>query len=381
MLEDEIRGSAPLVDVRLTSVTMPKEDPSWRFALGARAESVGILLEIEDVDGLVGIGYASEVPHLGYDIDVMQAVARARTATLAQLPAFERHALLGTPWRHSLPAPVRSLFDMAWHDLLAKRAGVPLHRLLGGREGVSLRVNRILAIKSPEEMAAVAVGLQSEGYDHFKIKIDARTLARDVDRVLAVRDAVGADATLTVDANQSYSAKEAVVFAKAIAGADVQIFEQPVPQRDIDGLRWVRRHTDMTIEADEAADSLVAVAELLDAEAVDAVSLKLSKLGGIDALLQAASLCESRGVSHRIGAHVGSRIMNAAALHAAAALPRLEPHAEAGEFARLLDDVATGLEVVDGAVRVPAGPGLGVRLRDDIVRDRPSPVSSRRGEP
>lgn len=366
MLEHAVRDSAPLADARMTTVTMPKEDPTWRFALGARAESVGILLEIEDADGLIGIGYASEVPHLGYDIDVMRAVVREKIRALTLMPAYERRALLGTPWRHSLPAPVRSLFDIAWHDLLAKRAGVPLYRLLGGRDGVSLRVNRILSIKSPEEMAAVATGLQAEGYDHFKIKVDNQKLALDADRVAAVRDAVGPDATLTVDANQSYSAKEAVVFAKAIGNQNVQIFEQPVPQRDIESLKWVRFHTDMTVEADEAADSLGAVSDMLKAEAVDAVSLKLSKLGGIDSLLLAANLCESYGISHRIGAHVGSRIMNAAALHAAAALPRLEPHAELGEFARLLGDPATGLEVIDGAVRVPSEPGLGVRLRPGI---------------
>jgi L-alanine-DL-glutamate epimerase-like enolase superfamily enzyme len=368
MLEHAVRESAPLADVRVTTVTMPKEDPTWRFALGARAESVGILVEIEDADGITGIGYASEVPHLGYDLDVMQAVVREKVVALKAMAAFERRALLGTPWQHSLPAPVRSLFDMAWHDLLAKRAGVPLYRLLGGRDGISVRVNRILAIKTPEEMAKVAVSLQEEGYDHFKIKVDNHSLATDVDRVAAVRDAVGTDAVLTVDANQSYSAKEAVVFAKAIALYGVQIFEQPVPQRDIAGLKWVRFHTDMTVEADEAADSLTAVAQMLEAEAVDAVSLKLSKLGGIDSLLTAANLCEARGIGHRIGAHVGSRIMNAAALHAAAALPRLEPSAEAGEFARLLNDPATGLEVEGGAVSVPTGPGLGVTLHPDLVR-------------
>ena len=356
------RRAAPLVDVRITTVTMPKEDPTWRFALGARAESVGILVEIEDADGATGLGYASEVPHLGYDIDVMLAVVREKIAAIKAMPGMERRALLGTPWRHSLSAPVRSMFDMAWHDLLAKRAGVPLYRLFGGRDDVSLRVNRILAIKSPEDMAAVARGLLAEGYDCFKIKIDNQSLALDVDRVAAVREAVGGTATLTVDANQSYSPKEAVVFANAIRNYDVQIFEQPVPQRDLEGLKWVRFHTDMTVEADEAADSLTAIAAMLNADAVDAVSLKLSKLGGLDSLLLAANLCESRGIAHRIGAHVGSRIMNAAALHAAATLPRLEPHAEVGEFARLLNDVVTGLDVVDGAVKVPVEPGLGVSL-------------------
>jgi L-Ala-D/L-Glu epimerase / N-acetyl-D-glutamate racemase len=341
---------------------MPKDDPTWRFALGARAESVGILLEMEDADGVIGLGYASEVPHLGYDIDVMEAVVASRVPTILAAPTLDRRSLVGSPWRHPLPAPVRSLFDIAWHDRLAKIAGVPLYRLLGGAENVTLRVNRILALKKPDEMAAVAARLLGEGYDHFKIKVENRPMSLDTARVGAIRDAVGDAAVLTVDANQSFTAKEAVTFGRTIQRFGVQVFEQPVVRGDMAALRWVRERSDLTVEADESADSLEAVADLVRHDAVDAVSLKLSKLGGIDSLLLAANLCAAHGVGARIGAHVGSRIMNAAALHAAAALPHVEPFAELGEFARLTDDVATGLEVVDGGISVPTAPGLGVSL-------------------
>jgi L-Ala-D/L-Glu epimerase len=355
-------ATAPITDVRFRRSVMPKDDPTWRFALGARAESVGILLEIEDADGVLGLGYASEVPHLGYDIDVMEAVVASRVRAALAAPALDRRSVVGSPWRQALPAPVRSLFDMAWHDRLAKIAGVPLYRLLGGAENVTLRVNRIVALKTPDEMAAVAIRLAGEGYDHFKIKVENRPMSLDIARVAAIREAVGDAAVMTVDANQSYTAKEAVTFGRAIHGLGVQIFEQPVPRGDIAALRWVRDRSDLTIEADESADSLEAITALLRQDAVDAVSLKLSKLGGIDSLLLAANLCAAHGVGSRIGAHVGSRIMNAAALHAAAALPHIEPFAELGEFARLTNDVATGLEVVDGGISVPTEPGLGVSL-------------------
>lgn len=354
--------TAPIRDVRVSRVVMPKEDPTWRFALGARAESVGIILEMEDADGIVGLGFASEVPHLGYDIDVMEAVVRSRVPSILSARVLDRRTLVGSPWKQELPAPVRSLFDMAWQDRLGKITGVPLYRLLGGAEDVTLRVNRILALKSADEMAAVAAGLATEGYDHFKIKVENRPMSLDIARVAAIRDAVGESAVLTVDANQSYTAKEAVTFGQAIHKFGVQVFEQPVARGDIAALRWVRERSDLTVEADESADSLESVVAMLRAEAVDAISLKLSKLGGIDALLLAANLCAAHGVGSRIGAHVGSRIMNAAAVHAAAALPQIEPFAELGEFARLTNDVATGLEVVDGGISVPVGPGLGVSL-------------------
>jgi L-Ala-D/L-Glu epimerase / N-acetyl-D-glutamate racemase len=355
-------GSRRFADARLTRVVLPKTDPTWRFALGARAESIGLLLEVEDADGRVGLGWTSEIPHLGYDIDVLEAVARAHLPRILAAAVTDRYALVGSPWQPRLAAPVRSMVDMAWWDLLGRTTDAPVYRLLGGPAPKALRVNRILALKAADEMAKVAAGLAGEGYDHFKIKVENAPPALDVERVRAIREAVGPDAVLTVDANQSYDRKGAVAFGAAIAGYGVAVFEQPVPRHDVAGLRFVTEHSELTVEADEAADSLPAVRELLRERAVDAVSLKLSKLGGLDALVLAANLCHAHGVGYRIGAHVGSRVMNAAALHAAAALPGGEPAGEVGEFARLTGDPVTGLEVESGAVVTPDEPGLGVSL-------------------
>jgi hypothetical protein len=91
------------------------------------------------------------------------------------------------------------------------------------------------------------------------------------------------------------------------------------------------------------------------------VSLKLPKLGGIRNTIAAARLCEQGGISYRLGAAVGSRLLAANALHLACALPGVDYACELGEFARLLDDTFDGLEVVDGELRLPQAPGSGVR--------------------
>jgi L-alanine-DL-glutamate epimerase-like enolase superfamily enzyme len=369
-------GSRRFADARLTRVVMAKTDPTWRFALGARPDSTGLLLELTDDEGRTGVGWASEIPHLGHHIEVMEAVARAHLPRILAADPADHHALVGNPWHPTLAAPVRSMVDQAWWDLLGKTVGTPVYRLLGGPAPKALRVNRILSLKSPADMAKVAAGLADEGYDHFKIKIENAPPALDVARVREIREAVGPDAVLTVDANQSYDRKGAVAFGAAVARYDVAVFEQPVPQHDVTGLRYVTEHSELTIEADEAADSLLAIRDLLREQAADAVSLKLSKLGGIDALVLAANLCHAHGIGYRIGAHVGSRIMNAAALHAAAALPGGEPAGEVGEFARLTGDVATGLEVDSGSVVASDDPGLGVRvpLPNGVHTATPSPA-------
>ena len=95
--------------------------------------------------------------------------------------------------------------------------------------------------------------------------------------------------------------------------------------------------------------------------AVDAVSLKIPKLGGLRNTLAAARLCEAAHIKHRLGAAVGSRLLAAQALHLACALPGVDYACELGEFDRLLDDPFEGLEVEDGVLRLTAGPGSGVR--------------------
>jgi L-alanine-DL-glutamate epimerase-like enolase superfamily enzyme len=118
----------------------------------------------------------------------------------------------------------------------------------------------------------------------------------------------------------------------------------------------------VTVEADEAAGSLAEIYQLVTKRAVDAVSLKIPKLGGIRNTIAAARLCEQAGVAYRMGAAVGSRLLSAHALHLACALPGVDYACELGEFDRLLDDPFEGLEVESGVLHLPAGSASGVRL-------------------
>jgi L-alanine-DL-glutamate epimerase-like enolase superfamily enzyme len=105
------------------------------------------------------------------------------------------------------------------------------------------------------------------------------------------------------------------------------------------------------------------VYELASRRIVDAVSLKIPKLGGLRNTLAAARICEAAGVRYRLGAAVGSRLLSAAAIHLACALPGVEYACELGEFDRLLDDPFEGIEIEDGFLHLPLEHGSGVRLR------------------
>ena len=119
----------------------------------------------------------------------------------------------------------------------------------------------------------------------------------------------------------------------------------------------------VTVEADEAAGSLTEIYELVSGEMVDAISLKVPKLGGLRNTLAAARICEAANIRYRLGATVGSRLLAVQALHLACALPGVDYACELGEFDRLLDDPFEGLEVEGGELKLPPGPGSGVWRR------------------
>jgi L-alanine-DL-glutamate epimerase-like enolase superfamily enzyme len=234
--------------------------------------------------------------------------------------------------------------------------------LLGGRRRATIPQGRIVPLKSPADMAEGARALVAEGFPMIKVKWSGDP-AVDVERIASVRRAVGPNAMLTVDANQSYSAK---TFIRAFARAeqyDIALVEQPVPASDRQGLALITRTLPVLVEADESAGSLDDVYHLVADRAVDAINLKITKLGGIRNTMAAVAICEAGGVVTRLGAAFGPSLLQAFSAHVAAMFRRIEVPCELSEHLHLGDDPFTGLHVAKGVVTVPATVGCGVSLR------------------
>lgn len=354
-------GTIHLTKRRVVAATLRKKDPKWRFALGARPLSEGVIVELESEDGIRGYGWVGEIQHLGHDLESVRTATESLVASITEVrleslqPLFVR-----LESEAAVRRPALSGVESAVLDLLAKARGVPVHAMLGGAFRSEIPVLRILGIKTPDDMAANALTLVHEGYRHIKIKVDNDPSGVDADRVRAIRSAVGPEVHLTLDANQSYDARGAIALYEAVADQRIDIFEQPVPAKDWAGLRTVSDALDCIVEADEAADSLPNVLRLAGTNACTGISLKLLKLGGIQAVLHAARICRDAGIQTRLGAHVGSQLLAAAALQAAVAIPDIGYACELAEFARLDDDPFTGLSVEGGVIRLGSEPGLGV---------------------
>lgn len=339
---------------------MRKEDPSWKFALGASPVTEGSILCLTAEDGTQGFGYASATPHMGSIPQALEAeLDWLRPAVLAADADNIEEISVALDRRLRNAPQAKAAIDCALHDLKARRLGVPLYQLFGGKVRDRVPILRILAIKSPADMAKQAQRLVDQGYRYLKIKVHG-DVAEDVARVAAIRKQVGDDVHLTIDANQSYTVKNAIMAISRMADYNIDLVEQPVHADDFNGLAHVTRSVPVTVEADEAAGSMAEIYRLVTERAVDAVSLKIPKLGGLRNTVAAARMCEQAGIAYRLGAAVGPRLLAAHALHLACALGGVSYACELGEFARLLDDRFTGLEVEQGELRLLETPGTGV---------------------
>ena len=361
-----------IADVHITPSILPREDKDWAFALMANPQSEGWIVSIVAEDGTAGYGYASSMPHYGAPLDGVKATVEVFRKKLIGQDSRRISAILDE-MDHLIHGnnQAKSGIDCALHDLKARRLGVSTCELFGGAAATEFRALRILPIKKPSEMAANARRLHDEGVRHFKIKVHG-DIEEDVACVAAVREEVGPEAHLTVDANQSYSPKTAIQAITRMVPFRIDLAEQPVPYDDLRGLKAVADAVPVAVEADEAAGSLEQVAFIVRERIADAVNLQITKIGGLAKTLAAARLCEAAGIRYRFGAHTGPALLAAHAANLVAALPAVWYACELTEFRGLEYDPWKGLAVADGVLKLPMTPGCGVEPEDGAGIPKPA---------
>lgn len=213
----------------------------------------------------------------------------------------------------------KAAVDMALYDLFAQSCGKPLYKVLGGARS-SIETDLTISVNPVPVMVADAKAAMEEGFKVLKIKVGKEGLA-DIPRLKAIREAVGPEVSLRVDANQGWTAKQAVRIITALedAGVDPELVEQPVPAHDIDGLEYITRRVATPILADESVFSPADAFHILQRHAADMINIKLMKTGGIWQALKICSAAEVYGVECMMGCMLESKLAVSAAAHLAAA--------------------------------------------------------------
>ncbi|MGB7948962.1 MAG: enolase C-terminal domain-like protein [Candidatus Binatia bacterium] len=343
---------------------------AWKTARYTKGNIEATVVGITDTDGTVGYGYMPSMSIVGESPLSSEALIQGLLT-----PVMKERTFVGIPpvlgeVEQVLGANFQTKFavEEALWDLLAKKLRTPLVNLIGGACRLEVPVMRMLGLKPPEETAAEAKALVDRGYRHVKVKIGLDE-KRDLETVRRVRDTIGEDVFLSADANQAYAPMQAVRVLRQLESVNLGLVEQPVHRDDIRGMAFVRQNVSVPIMADEGIETATDALRHIEVGAMDAVSIKLWKMGGLYRGRDIASVCNAANVRVHVGSTAGSQLMEAIQLHFCASLPDLFGGAEIGEFESLTEDPASGLVIENGALRVPSLPGLGVTIDHNKLRD------------
>lgn len=265
----------------------------------------------------------------------------------------------------------KGAIDFAAYDLAGRAFGVPVHTLLGGCVRTRIPVTHSIGLISPEDAEQEAAKVAAEGIRTIKIKIggDPR---RDIDVVRRVRQAVGEEVDLCVDANEGYATPgEAIATIRSMTPYRLKYVEQPV--MGIERIALVAAAIDQPVMADESAWNAHDVIQIIGQRAAQIVSIYTTKPGGLYRAMEVAAVCRAAGIICNVNGSVETGVGNLANIHLAAAAPAATLSCvvpvstpaqwQTGQIGGIYyrdDLIDRPMKLVDGAIEVPTGPGMGI---------------------
>ena len=363
-----------IADVRVILADIPVKRPHKMSFTTLEAVNFAFV-RLETVDGLVGWGEAACLGGPTWSEESSESVAVTieryiapwlvgRDATLIEALSREMaKRVQGNPF-------ARAAVEMALWDLNGRALGVPVHRLLGGRVRDRVPLSWSLAVESPEAEIAEAREKVARGHRIFKIKTAAHPVAHDVDRVRRLREAVGPDVSLRVDANQGWDRATALQAIRALEPYHLDFVEQPVARWDGDGMAEIARAVTVPVMADESCCSTHDALAITRRGGVSILALKLTKSAGILNTMAIARIAEAAGMSCYVGCMIETSLGTAAYLQVALAAAPVTWGCEL--FGPLLlkgDVVRRPVQYADGAILALDGPGLGVEIDEALLKE------------
>jgi L-Ala-D/L-Glu epimerase len=340
--------------LHLRTAELQRTDRSWRTATYA-APTVSALYVAIEAAGQLGVGATSaKTRHDTLDELLPQVTGLVRPA----LEGSQLDAARSVLRQLSLRPRVRVAIDLALHDLLGKLSGLPAEAHWGGRVRNSVPVIRMVGLKTPAELPEAVAPLIESGYRHLKIK-GGTGVTEDTARIRILRESFGDSLDLTLDVNGAYSVTEAVQLCRLLDGQRVDAVEQPVDYKDIPGLAVVRRSSAIDILADQCVHDTASAAEVCRAGAADIISVKLTKMGSVEACSRVAQVGQAFGVRVRMGGSAAPGLVDGAACRLVLSDLSLDEAAEVGESAGLEESADGGPQIEDGLATLGHAPGLG----------------------
>ena len=353
------------------AVSFPMKKPVVMAGVEIR-QADNMVVRIEVDNGVVGWGEAASAPTMtGETGESMVTAVHYLTPAVEGRPAEDiAGALAAMAARMYANNAAKAAIEIALHDLVGRATDRPAHALIGGKQRSRMPVLGVIGTGALDSDLREAEKKKAEGYAAFKIKVGIDKPLVDAERTRRLCALLGRGALISSDANQGWSTDEAVQYARAVADAGLDFFEQPVPADDLSGMAAVAAASGtIATGADEGIHTLEDIRRHHERKAARGVSLKTIKLGGMRGVMAAGRLCDQLGLNVNVSAKTGeSSIACAAATHIAAALPQIAWGLTLSNEGLADDVTARPIRIAHGHVDVSDRPGLGVDVDEERVR-------------
>ena len=352
-----------ITEVKLGKISVPLRVP-FKTALRSVSSVEDIVVEVHTDTGAVGYGEAPPTGAITGDTTgailgalqdhIIKTVVGRDVDDFEELMLALNKCIVGN-------TSAKAAMDMALWDLYGQLYKIPVYKLLGGSRK-EIITDITISVNDPDEMARDAVDAVRRGYDTLKIKVGAHP-ELDVARLTAVRQAIGNDTRIRIDANQGWEPKQAVRLLNQMQekGLDIEFVEQPVKAHDIDGLKYVTERSYVPVLADESVFSPEDAVRIMQTRAADLVNIKLMKCGGLYNALKIVSAAEVYGVECMIGCMLEAKISVNAAVHLACAKKIITKIDLDGPVLCSEDPILGGAVFDEQRITVSDEPGLGIK--------------------
>jgi o-succinylbenzoate synthase len=353
-----------ITDIQLGMLRVPLKTP-FKTALRTVDTVEDIVVIMHTDSGHLGYGEAPATAVITGDThgSIIEAISKViRPRLIGQEIANLNHItqLIQTSLERNFSA--KAAVEIAVYDLFGQLYGAPLYKILGGGDPV-ITTDITISVDYIDKMVADSISAVERGFESLKIKV-GKDIGLDIERVKAIYSAVEGRALLRLDANQGWTAKQAVFAMNDLeeAGVVLELLEQPVKAQDIAGLKYVTDRVHTPVMADESVFGPTEVIDLIKMRAADIINIKLMKTGGISNAIRIADIASLYGVECMIGCMIETSISVAAAVHVAVAKSNVITKVDLdGPSLCRFNPVEGGVIFNESEISITDAPGLGIR--------------------
>jgi L-Ala-D/L-Glu epimerase len=342
----------------------------FTISLGRVDYAENVIVVIRTNNGITGFGECSPFKTInGESIDTCFIVGQyLAKALIRKNPLNIEECSLNMDKIIFGNSSIKSAFNIALYDIASQNASLPLYSFLGGKNNKQIITDYTVSIGDPRKMAIDAGKIKTAGFQFIKVKLGASGI-KDIERIKSIREAIGLEIPLRIDANQGWDTQEAIETLTALAPYNIQFCEEPVPRWNYTVLPLIRKISPLPLMADESCCDHHDAKRLIDLSACDFFNIKLGKSSGIFNALKIIKLAEESHTKIQVGGFLESRLGFTASAHLALTSDNITYCDFDTPLMLAADHVSGGITYDrNGFVTIPDTPGLGAVIDEKYLR-------------